>query len=119
MQDWQGKQIDKDIFGDGNLYSPETCCFVEPWLNLLFTNKRRDIGKYPTGVHYHKQHKKFAAVISINGSLKHLGLFGTPKEAEATYLAARIKYVTAKMKDYPDERIKRAVLKKVQNAQPS
>lgn len=37
------------------------------------------------GVHWHKQHRKFAAVISISGRRKHLGLFNTAAEASAAY----------------------------------
>lgn len=29
----KGLQLDKDIKGDGTLYSPETCCFVTPKIN--------------------------------------------------------------------------------------
>jgi hypothetical protein len=35
----KGLQLDKDIKGDGLLYSPETCCFVTPKNN---SNKRRN-----------------------------------------------------------------------------
>ncbi len=115
-QDWQGKEIDKDIFGNGKLYSPETCCFIEHWLNTLFINRRRNQGKCPTGVSYHKRDKKFGAQMRMNMSIKHLGYFDTPEKAESVYLAARIEYIVAKMQDYPDQRIKCAVLKKVQNA---
>ncbi len=32
-QDWVGKELDKDLLGDGKLYSPDTCCFIEHSLN--------------------------------------------------------------------------------------
>lgn len=30
----EGLELDKDIKGDGKLYSPETCCFVDPTTNV-------------------------------------------------------------------------------------
>lgn len=33
-QDWSGKELDKDLLG-GNLYSPETCVFLDKKLNML------------------------------------------------------------------------------------
>jgi hypothetical protein len=41
------------------------------------------------GYGWHKQHKKYRARIGVNGVDKHLGLFDTPDEARAAYLAAK------------------------------
>lgn len=50
QQDWEGKQLDKDILVPGNkIYSPETCAFVPAWLNLSMT-QRATSGPYPIGV---------------------------------------------------------------------
>ena len=42
-QDWQGKELDKDLIGTGELYSPENCCFINTSLNTALagykTNK--------------------------------------------------------------------------------
>ena len=113
QQDWQGKQLDKDLLGNGKLYSPETCCFVEQWLNNLFTNCEHNQSKWPLGVCYHKRDQKFHATMQINGKTKHLGYFETPKEAHQAYLKAKREHVIAKMTNYPNQRIKQAVLAKV------
>jgi len=109
-QDWAGKQLDKDLLGD-KLYSPETCCFVPGWLNNLFIDCGRARGKYPIGVYHHSN--KFRAQIRINGKRKYLGLFSTPEEAHSAYLKAKKRHVYNFMKDYPDQRVKEAVLRKV------
>lgn len=39
-QDWEGKHLDKDILIPGNkIYSPETCLFVEPRINIFFSKR--------------------------------------------------------------------------------
>jgi len=35
QHDWEGKQLDKDLLGDGYKYSPENCCFISGKLNIL------------------------------------------------------------------------------------
>ena len=110
-QDWENNHLDKDFLGSKNLYSPETCCFVEPWLNSLFLDCGATRGKWPIGVS--KYSNKFQARLSVNGKLVYLGYFGTPQEAHETYKQAKREYVTKKMRDYPDQRVKDAVLRRV------
>lgn len=110
-QDYEDKQLDKDLLLPGNkVYSPETCCFVEGWLNNLFIDHAAKRGKWPIGVCFNKQTKKFQANVRINGKRKHLGYFDNPQEAHAAYLKAKKKYVEEKMKNYSNQRIKDAVL---------
>lgn len=47
-QDWEGKELDKDLLGDGKFYSPNTCCFISSRVNsfLLDGRSRRN----PTGL---------------------------------------------------------------------
>lgn len=35
QQDWFGKELDKDLKGDGSLYGPDTCVFVSKKVNKL------------------------------------------------------------------------------------
>lgn len=37
-QDWEGKELDKDLLGDGTLYSPTNCTFVPSQVNKFMTN---------------------------------------------------------------------------------
>lgn len=112
-QDYLHKHIDKDILGGGKLYSPNTCCFVESWLNNLFTGRSTSKSNLPRGVNYHISSGKFSARLNINGFRKSLGYFNTPEEAHQVYLQAKRVYVAKKMNGYPDQRIKQAVLSKV------
>jgi hypothetical protein len=50
------------------------------------------------GVHWHKQHRKYAAVIQCNGKSRHLGLFTTIEAASAAYQAASKQQVILKHK---------------------
>ena len=110
-QDWEGKQLDKDFFGNGSIYSPSTCCFVEHWLNVLFNDHAKKRGLYPIGVSKHGN--KFQTHLGVNGRRTRIGYFSTPEEASVSYQKAKREYVIEKMKDYPNQRIKQAVLRKV------
>lgn len=112
-QDWEGKELDKDILGDGKLYSPETCCFVPKWLNSLLLTRRNFRGPWPLGVHMDKASGSFQARLSVDGVRKCIGRFTSPEDASRAYQQAKTEYVTEKMLDYPDARVRDAVLKKV------
>lgn len=40
QQDWEGKELDKDLKGNGFLYSPESCCFISQRTNNLMIETR-------------------------------------------------------------------------------
>lgn len=110
-QDWKDKHLDKDLFGDGKLYAPKNCCFVEPWLNKLFCDSASIRGKYPMGVT--KREYGFDAKLSVDGVRKYLGLFKTPEEAYKKYKTSKAAHVKSKMQRYPNKIIKQAVLNKL------
>lgn len=112
-QDWEGKQLDKDLIGD-KLYSPETCCFVEGWLNSIFNDHGSATGDYPVGVSLNKETGKFYSYLNVLGVRKHNGLFDTPEEASDAYRTTKLNHVQGLMANYPDQRIKQAVLNKAQ-----
>ena len=50
-QDWEGKQLDKDILFCGNKeYSQDKCVFVLQKTNLFLTERNSMRGEFPTGV---------------------------------------------------------------------
>jgi len=86
-QDWQEKQLDKDILIYGNkVYGPSSCIFVSGQINRLLIDCGASRGEWPQGVCLHKGSGKYQASCRINGKRKYLGSFNTPIEAEAAYL---------------------------------
>lgn len=74
--------IDKDIIVKGNkIYSPDTCCLVPDYVNLIFTKNQERRGKYPIGVCYHKSSNSFHAVLTNNTRTQSLKYYKTPEEA--------------------------------------
>jgi len=63
------------------------------WTNLQVLTQRQNLSKgfqengtkYPTGVCWSKQHKKYTAQILVNGRQRYLGNFNTVSEASLTY----------------------------------
>lgn len=54
--------IDKDIIKKQNkIYSPEYCVLIPENVNILFTRRQNDRGKYPIGVYYYKKGNCFRA----------------------------------------------------------
>lgn len=87
-QDWEGKQLDKDILVPGNkVYSPETCVFVTAVLNVFLTLRGSDRGAYLVGVNWHKASGKFVAQCSnpFTRKREYLGLFHTEEAAHEAW----------------------------------
>jgi hypothetical protein len=95
----EGFTIDKDILGDGKLYSPETCCFVPNHINnILNENKKRNKG-LPIGVRI--QDDKFRVIISVKNRKKiSVGYFDNKYEAAKAYINAKKDYVEKMAREY-------------------
>ena len=79
-----GLHLDKDIKGDGKLYSPETCIFVPRWVNQFVVQNKEKTGPFPTGVRPSKD-KFIARCRHPFAGMVHLGSFSTIGEAEEKY----------------------------------
>lgn len=87
-QDWQGKELDKDILFRGNkLYSPETCVFVGKDLNRFLTSRGECRGRWPVGVHWCERDQCFIAQINdpFLKKRKFIGAFDCPEEAHGAW----------------------------------
>lgn len=80
--------LDKDIVGNGKLYSEDVCVFVPSVINNLFKRSSRKTTKY-AGVFKESRKKMFKSGITVDGKSKHLGYFETELEAHLEYLKAR------------------------------
>jgi hypothetical protein len=111
LQDWEGKQLDKDILIQCNkIYSPDTCIFVSKAINLLFTKSDASRGQYKIGVCFNKRDGKYQASCAVNGKLKNLGMFLTEEEAYQVYKIFKQAHIHSIALEQTDERLKRAML---------
>lgn len=88
QQDWEGRQLDKDILVlDNKVYSPETCAFVSSVTNSFVTASDASRGEYPLGVCWDKRAGKFQASCRNPFTKKgeHLGRFNCPNEAHEAW----------------------------------
>lgn len=90
--------LDKDLFGDGTLYSPETCCFLPVALNILL--EKSPCGEFPRGVNYNRVKNRYAAKCRVYGKKVHIGSFATPEEASVAYIEFKQKHVKVLTKAY-------------------
>ena len=99
QQDWEGKQLDKDLLVYQNkIYSPETCVFIYKRLNMFLVKRDKCRGDYPLGVRYHTDPRRinpskhpYKAQISDRDETVGLGHFSTPEEAHQAWQKAKIK----------------------------
>jgi hypothetical protein len=110
-QDWQGKDIDKDIMSvltGKKEYSPDNCVFVTHDLNGFFvnTNKKTTL---PVGVSVASGGKKFSARCRTGDSRKYLGRFSTTEEAHKAWQLAKWKYGQELLQEQTDPRVSQAM----------
>lgn len=118
-QDWQGKDLDKDLLSkSGKLYSPETCAFIPQALNKFFTegkrsekNKHLPIGAYPIrGARY------MSKVLNVfSGKVEYLGYFNTPEEAHGAWLKKKLELALLWVEHLQDERVIKALIDRYEN----
>ena len=91
--------VDKDILIKNNkLYSPETCCLVPDYVNILFIKSDALRGDLPIGVSIHPQHEgKYYVQMSITKDNKRknkfIGLYRNLEDAFAAYKKAKEKHI--------------------------
>lgn len=93
-----GYHIDKDILIKGNkVYSPQTCCFVPPSINLLFVHKKKR-NNMPAGVTL--KANRFTSQVHIDGEKIYLGCYATPEEAFNVYKDVKERHIKSVAESY-------------------
>lgn len=85
-QPWEGNELDKDLLGAGDLYSPDTCCFVHKDINGFFANCTPSTGKL-LGVSPYNKSGKYRSQGLKNGKRYNIGVYPTQIEAHEAWLA--------------------------------
>lgn len=117
-QDWEGRQLDKDLLIRGNkLYSAETCVFIEPKVNKFMTERGAYRGEFPIGVCFDRQTGKYMAQCWSVEKGKNIGLgrYKTPKEAHEAWLAFKLEQAYILAAQQTDERVAKALIDRYEN----
>lgn len=112
-QNWEGKQLDKDLLFEGNkIYSAETCVFVTQMVNLFTTDCRAARGKLPIGVSWDKRAAKFLVHCSntFTKKVEHLGLFTCEKEAHNAWRKRKLELAHELAAIQEDDRVGKALI---------
>lgn len=91
-QEWEGKQLDKDLLVTGNrVYSPGTCAFVSVTVNSFITDASSTRGDFPSGVCFDKVRNKYVSYCRnpFTKKQEHLGGFQCPDAAHKAWKARK------------------------------
>ena len=119
-QDWEGRELDKDLLKDGNrIYSPENCVFVTKKVNIFAVNRGNARGKYLIGCCWNKQNKKFQSRCCnpFTKKQEYLGYFDTEIEAHLAWKKQKHIY-SCELADsgyVTDERVRQVLLHRYEN----
>lgn len=109
-QDWQGKQLDKDILcgTSEKIYSPETCAFITERTNFFV---QRSLTGKSTGATYDGLNKKWRAQINnhLTGKKVNLGRFNSKIEAEIAWAEQKHKLSIMVAETESDPRVVKAL----------
>ena len=114
-QNWEGKQLDKDLLFVGNkIYSAEACVFVTPMVNMFTTDSGAARGEWMIGVSWHKSSGKFRAMCSnpFTKKLEHLCLFTSEPEAHQAWIKRKLELAHLLAAEQTDERVAKALIER-------
>lgn len=111
-QDWKGKDLDKDILVEGNReYGPDTCVFVDHYINSFLVDCRSARGSLPVGVTKQKN-GKYASYCRnpFSGKQEHLGTHSDPVSAHSAWLSRKKQHAVAIAQTQKDVRVSEALI---------
>ena len=114
-QQWEGKQLDKDILFEGNkVYSPEACVFVTRKTNMFTTDRGAARGKWLIGAHWDKEKAKFRAGCNnpFTNKTEKLGIFTCEMEAHQAWAKRKLELAHELAAIQTDERVAKALVER-------
>lgn len=122
QQDYEGKQLDKDLlFPSNKIYSPETCVFVYQLVNTFVTESNAMRGEWPIGVSWYKAKQQFVARCRnpFTKRLEHLDYFTCPIEAHEAWLERKLELAELLAAEQDDPRVAKALVERYENYEQS
>jgi hypothetical protein len=114
-QDWQGKELDKDILVYGNtIYSPDSCACVSRRLNLLCSDRSRSKRKLLQGCRFCKVTGKYQSQcfdMKRNKQVS-IGYFNTQEESHKAWKAKKLESAMILVEKESDQRLKQALIRR-------
>ncbi|TCQ94073.1 hypothetical protein [Pseudomonas sp. JUb52] len=116
-QDWQGKEIDKDLLVPGNkLYGPDTCVFIDRAVNVFLTERKGDRSAGLVGVYQERRRRGFKANCQDvdSGRQIYLGRFATAEEAHEAWRKFKLSQALILAARQSDPRVAAALIARYQ-----
>jgi len=96
--------LDKDLLGNGKIYSEDVCVFIPYEINGFLVNMDKNVRSIPTGVTFDKSRGLYKAKM---GEKYNLGRFETYEEAAEVYKVAKERYAKDLAMKYDEKLDKR------------
>lgn len=120
-QDWEGKQLDKDLLVKGNkVYNSESCVFVSPMVNSFVTDCGASRGQWLLGVYWDKKAGKFQSRCRnpFTKKQEYIGSFVCEQEAHEAWLKRKIELAHELASIQTDPRVAKALIERYTNYTP-
>lgn len=112
-QNWEGKQLDKDLLIEGNkVYGPDTCAFVTQTVNNFTIDRGNDRGDLLLGVSWDKRREKFQSRCCNPFTKKEetLGYFTSEQEAHNAWAKRKLELAHELAAVQEDPRVAKALI---------
>ena len=112
-QEWEGKDLDKDILIEGNkVYSAETCVFVTRMVNTFIIDRGAARGEWKIGVSWHKGAGKFQSMCKnpFTKKLEYLGYFDCEQAAHEAWRKRKLELAHELAAIQTDPRVAKALI---------
>ena len=112
-QQWEGKQLDKDLLFEGNkVYSASTCVFVTPMANSFTVDRGAARGECLIGVDLDKRTGRFRAQCNnpFTNKREYLGYFDCELEAHEAWRKRKLELAKELASIQTDPRVAKALI---------